>query len=50
MIEPETVKQDKTGRTLINYSGKPGDYEYISFVDVLDGKLTHGFLRTVLYW
>ena len=39
MIEPETVKQDKTGRTLINYSGKPGDYEYISFVDVLDGKI-----------
>lgn len=38
-IEPETVKQDKTGRTLINYSGKPGDYEYISFVDVLDGKI-----------
>ncbi len=33
------VSTDKYGRTLINYSGKPGDYEYISFVDVLNGKI-----------
>lgn len=38
-LEPQTVKQDKTGRTLINYSGKPGDYECVSFVDVLNGKI-----------
>lgn len=37
--EIHQIQSDKTGRTLINYSGKPGDYEYISFVDVLDGKI-----------
>ncbi len=30
---------DKYGKTLINYSGKPGDYECLSFVDVLEGKI-----------
>lgn len=34
-----TIASDKTGRTLINYSGKPGDYECISLVDVLQGKI-----------
>lgn len=33
------IPTDKYGKTLINYSGKPGDYENISFVDVLEGKI-----------
>ena len=33
------ISTDKYGKSLINYSGKPGDYEYLSFVDVLDGKI-----------
>ncbi len=38
-ITPNNIHSDKTGRTLINYSGKPGDYECISLIDVLDGKI-----------
>ncbi len=38
-LEANEIKADKTGRTLINYSGKPGDYEYLSFVDVMEGKI-----------
>lgn len=38
-ITPNEIPTDKTGRTMINYSGKPGDYEYISLVDVLEGRL-----------
>lgn len=30
---------DKYNRSIINYSGKPGDYEYISMIDVLEGKI-----------
>ena len=37
--QPNDITTDKYGRTLINYSGKPGDYEYISMVDVLNGKI-----------
>lgn len=38
--QPEIdIPIDKYGRTLINYSGKPGDYEAISMVDVLNGKI-----------
>lgn len=33
------IPTDKYGRTLINYSGKPGDYEAISLVDVLEGRI-----------
>nr|MBQ8251753.1 adenylate/guanylate cyclase domain-containing protein [Lachnospiraceae bacterium] len=33
------VSTDKYGKALINYSGKPGDYEYLSFVDVLNGRI-----------
>ncbi|MBQ8527780.1 MAG: adenylate/guanylate cyclase domain-containing protein [Lachnospiraceae bacterium] len=33
------VVTDKYGKTLINYSGKPGDYECLSFVDVLNGEI-----------
>lgn len=34
-----SISTDKYGKTLINYSGKPGDYECLSFVDVLNGKI-----------
>ena len=33
------VPTDRTGRSIINFSGKPGDYEYISMADVLDGNI-----------
>ena len=33
------IVSDKYGKSLINYSGKPGDYECISLVDVLDGHI-----------
>ena len=36
---PHEIPTDMTGRSIINYSGKPGDYEFISFADVLDGKI-----------
>ena len=36
---PNAIPTDMTGRTLINYSGKPGDYECLSLVDVLEGRL-----------
>jgi hypothetical protein len=38
-ITPNAIPTDKTGRTMINYSGKPGDYEYISMSDVLNGNI-----------
>lgn len=38
-ISESEIPTDKYGRSLINYSGKPGDYEYISFVDVLNRKI-----------
>ncbi|MBR2549876.1 MAG: adenylate/guanylate cyclase domain-containing protein [Clostridiales bacterium] len=38
-LTPNEVPTDITGRSIINYSGKPGDYEYISLADVLDGKM-----------
>ncbi|SEG15603.1 adenylate cyclase [Eubacterium ruminantium] len=38
-IASKTVPVDKFGYSLINYSGRPGDYEYISMVDVLNGKI-----------
>ena len=37
--DAEPAVTDKYGKTLINYSGKPGDYECLSFVDVLEGKI-----------
>ena len=36
---PNELPTDKTGRTIINYSGKPGDYEYIPMSDVLEGRI-----------
>ena len=39
-IEPDNnILTDKHGRSLINYSGRPGDYEAISLCDVLEGKI-----------
>lgn len=38
-IVPHEVKTDKYNKTLINFSGKPGDYECISMIDILDGKI-----------
>lgn len=38
-IIPNKIKTDKYGKTLINYSGKPNDYEYISMLDVLNGRI-----------
>lgn len=37
--EDMEIPMDPYGKTLINYSGRPGDYEHISFVDVLNGKI-----------
>ncbi|MBR2523270.1 MAG: adenylate/guanylate cyclase domain-containing protein [Clostridiales bacterium] len=36
---PNDVPTDATGRTLINYSGNPGDYEYLSLLDVMNGTI-----------
>ena len=38
-ITPESVPVDKSGRALINYSGRPKDYECISMTDVLNGRI-----------
>ena len=38
-ITPVEAPADKFGRSAINYSGKPGDYECVSLVDVLNGKI-----------
>lgn len=49
-ITPDTVPADKYGKTLINYSGRPGDYEHISFVDVLNGKVdTRAFKDCLIF-
>ena len=43
------IPTDKYGKTMINYSGKPGDYEHISFVDVLNGKIdTRAFKNSIV--
>ena len=38
-ITPTDPLTDKYGMTLINYSGKPGEYEEISLIDILDEKV-----------
>lgn len=38
-ITAQEIPTDKSGRSIINYSGKPGDYECVSMVDVLEGKI-----------
>lgn len=48
-MNPKAVPTDKYGKTMINYSGKPGDYEHISFVDVLNGKIdTRAFKNSIV--
>ncbi len=48
-IEPKTVPTDRFGRTIINYSGRPGDYEYVSMVDVLEGRIdTRTFKNSII--
>jgi len=38
-IAQNKIITDKYNKTMINYSGKPGDYECISMVDILNGKI-----------
>ena len=46
---PVSIPTDKSGRSLINYSGKPGDYEHVSMADVMDGKIdTRAFKGCVI--
>ena len=46
---PNTVPTDKYGRSNINYSGRPGDYEYISMIDVLNGTIdTRAFKDSIV--
>lgn len=45
----QSIPTDRYGRTLINYSGKPGDYEAISLIDLLDGKIdTRTFTNSIV--
>ncbi len=37
--EPREIPVDKYGISVINYSGRPGDYECVSMVDVLNGTI-----------
>ena len=49
-ITPTEIPTDKTGRSIINYSGKPGDYEYVSMADVLEGKIdTRAFKDSIIF-
>ncbi|MCR5543099.1 MAG: adenylate/guanylate cyclase domain-containing protein [Eubacterium sp.] len=48
-IEEHEIPVDKSGRSIINYSGRPGDYECLSLVDVLDGKIdTRAFQDSIV--
>ena len=48
-VTPNTVPTDKYGRSNINYSGRPGDYEYISMIDVLNGTIdTRAFKDSIV--
>lgn len=38
-ITVEDIPTDSSGRTIINYSGKPGDYECVSLSDVISGRI-----------
>ncbi|MBO4863734.1 MAG: adenylate/guanylate cyclase domain-containing protein [Eubacterium sp.] len=49
-LTPSDIPTDKSGRSIINYSGKPGDYEYISMADVLAGKIdARAFTGSVVF-
>ncbi len=46
----QKIPTDSSGRSIINYSGEPGDYEFISMADVLDGKIdSHAFKDSVIF-
>ncbi len=48
-ITENTIPTDKYGKSLINYSGRPGDYEYIPLCDILEGKIdTRAFAGSVV--
>ncbi len=48
-LTPSEIITDKYGKTMINYSGKPGDYESISMVDVLNGNIdTRAFKDSIV--
>lgn len=48
-LEPSKIVTDKYGKTMINYSGKPGDYESISMVDILNGTIdTRAFKDSIV--
>lgn len=38
-VSTHTIKTDKYGRSLINYSGRPFEYECISMIDILEGNI-----------
>ncbi len=38
-VEPLAYAIDPYGRSIIDYSGRPGDYEFVPLCDVLDGKI-----------
>ena len=38
-IEPNRIPTDFSGRSIINFSGRPGDYECLSMADVMEGKI-----------
>jgi adenylate cyclase len=38
-VEPLAYSKDQYGRSIIDYSGRPGDYEYVALADVLEGKI-----------
>ena len=48
-ITPEPIPVDEYGRSIINYSGRPGDYEYVSMSDVLNGRIdTRAFKDSII--
>ncbi|MCR5226888.1 MAG: adenylate/guanylate cyclase domain-containing protein [Eubacterium sp.] len=48
-VKPNKVPTDKYGRSNINYSGRPGDYEYISMIDMLNGTIdTRAFKDSIV--
>ena len=48
-LSQHEIPVDKYGRSIINFSGEPGDYEYVSMVDVLNGKIdTRAFKNSVV--
>ncbi|MCR5702703.1 MAG: adenylate/guanylate cyclase domain-containing protein [Lachnospiraceae bacterium] len=48
--EKREIPTDKSGRSIINYSGKPGDFECVSMADMLDGKIdTRAFADSIVF-